>query len=182
MSNNMTYAQALTEAKQMLVQQQLRIKADAEKIRAQQQTIVDQSTQMADMDKRSKEQASEMQRLITEAESLSTRVQEATTAREQAEAVIDRQGQRLTQLQEQQAGMEKRIAEQSDEIIKLIAQLDIARSQLPSSEDQEALAAMSDLLARKNAAAARKTGPTMMRLTDDPAIESNDSFQQAQAA
>ncbi len=39
MSTNMTYAQALTEAKQLIVQQQLRIKADAEKIRSQQQTV-----------------------------------------------------------------------------------------------------------------------------------------------
>lgn len=179
MSSNMTYAQALTEAKQMLVQQQLRIKGDAEKIRAQQQTIVDQSTQMADMDKRMKEQGAEMQRLIEQTESLGTQLQEATTAREQSEAVIDRQGQRLTQLQEQVAGMEKRISEQSDEIIKLIAQLDIARSQLPSKEDQEALLQMSDLLARRDAALARKSGPTMLRLADDASNESSDSFAQA---
>ena len=49
---NMTYAQALTEAKQMIVQQQLRIKADAEKIRSQQQTIVDQSSALYEGERR----------------------------------------------------------------------------------------------------------------------------------
>ena len=41
--STMSYGQALNEARQMIIQQQYRIKADADKIKAQQQQIVDQS-------------------------------------------------------------------------------------------------------------------------------------------
>ena len=54
-SPSYTYAQALNEAKQMIVQQQYRIKQDAEKIRSQQQTIVDQSAAMGEQDRKIQE-------------------------------------------------------------------------------------------------------------------------------
>lgn len=179
--STMTYAQALNEAKQMIVQQQLRIKADAEKVRAQQQTIVDQSQLLSDSERRGREQSAELQRLVEEASTTGTTVQELTTAKEQAEAIIDRQGVRLTQMQDAAAELEKRVSEQASQISELTAQIDQARSQLPTREDEEALSSMNDLLARRTAAIARKTGSTL-RMSDDAGSDSSESVPQSIAA
>ncbi len=44
----MSYAQALNEAKQVIIQQSARIKGDLEKIKGQQQTIVDQAAKITE--------------------------------------------------------------------------------------------------------------------------------------
>ena len=112
MSQPMSYAEALNEARQVIVQQQYRIKADAEKIKSQQQTILDQSATLVESERKIREQAGEGQRLAGELQGVTQRLAEMTTAREHAEAVVDRQGQRLTSLQASAADMEKTIAEQ----------------------------------------------------------------------
>src|SRR5437016_13732773 len=95
-----------------------------------------------------KEQVADLARKVEQVASLETRLAQMTVAREQAEAVIDRQGQRLTGLQEQAAG-------QLEQIEKLAAERDELKVQLPSSEDHEALAAMVALLTTKKAPAAQ---------------------------
>ena len=48
----MSYAQALNEAKQVIIQQSSRIKGDLEKIKGQQQTIVDQAARITETEGR----------------------------------------------------------------------------------------------------------------------------------
>jgi chromosome segregation ATPase len=156
-SPHYTYAQALNEAKQMIVQQQYRIKQDAEKIRSQQQTIVDQSSAMSEQDRKIREQAGELERIAGELESLSLQLSELTIAREQAEAVIDRQGERLTSMQAGIADLERHVAEQAEQIDALTHERDELRAQLPTQDDVEALTAMADLLSKRQAAVAKKS-------------------------
>jgi len=165
--SSITYAQALNDAKQMIVQQQLRIKADAEKIRAQQQMIVDHTATIAESDRRLREQSAELQRMVDDSASLGNRCQELTTAKEQAEAIIDRQGNRLTQMQTQISEMEQTISEQATTIESLTQELATIREQLPTSADQEALSAMADLLAKRPASMAARKSPSPMRIAED---------------
>ena len=81
---------------------------------------------------------------------------QAVVAREQAEAIVDRQGQRLTNLQAQSEQQESRIASQDAQIEKLFTELQAAREQAPSSDDQQALAAMAALLTTKKVASKEK--------------------------
>jgi predicted RNase H-like nuclease (RuvC/YqgF family) len=157
-SPHYTYAQALNEAKQMIVQQQYRIKQDAEKIRAQQQTIVDQSAAMSEQDRKIREQATELQRIAGEMEALSLQLSEVSTARAQAEAVIDRQGERLTSMQAGIADLERHVAEQAEQVDALSRERDELRAQLPTRDDIEALTAMAELLSKRQAAVAKKSG------------------------
>ena len=188
----MSYAQALTEAKQMIVQQQLRIKADADRIKSQQQTIVEQSSALVEHERKIREQAAELQRLAEDLKGTTQRLAEMTTAKEQADAVLDRQGQRLTNLQHTNADMERRIAEQDGRIAELASERDALLAQLPTREDEEALAAMSDLLAKRPAALRRSTdgapssSPAPMRLaevvSEPDSPESPDHEARAEAA
>ena len=172
-----TYAQALNEAKQMIVQQQYRIKQDAEKIRAQQQTIVDQSATLSEQDRKIREQAGELARIAGEMEGLCLQLSEMTVAREQAEAVLDRQGERLPSMQAGIADLERHVAEQADQIDTLTHERDALRAQLPTQDDIQALDAMAELLSKRQAAVARKgaaaqpapqgKGASKMRLSDD---------------
>jgi hypothetical protein len=91
-------------------------------------------------------------------ESLVQQLSEVTTAREQAEAVIDRQGERLTSMQAGIADLERHVAEQAEQIDSLVRERDELRSQLPTADDVEALTAMADLLSKRQAAVAKKAG------------------------
>ena len=109
----MSFAQALNEAKQVIVQQSNRIKADAEKIKQQQRTIVDQCSIITDAEMKLKEQTAKAQAAARGAvDALEANIAQAVVAREQAEAIVDRQGQRLTNLQAQSEQQESRIASQ----------------------------------------------------------------------
>ena len=154
---SMSFAQALNEAKQVIVQQSNRIKSDAEKIRQQQQTIVDQCSLITEHERNSREQAAKIAQQAELIEALEAKLAQATVAREQAEAVIDRQGQRLGALQEHVATLEQRVAEQSDQIDRLTQERDGYRNQVPSQADEEALAAMSALLTTKKAKTVTRT-------------------------
>ena len=153
----MSYAQALSEAKQVIVQQSNRIKADAEKIKQQQQTIVDQCSIITDHEMKTKEQAAEVSKLQDQQEQIEAKLAQTTVAREQAESVCDRQGQRLTSLQEQVDTLETKLSDQSDQIAKLTAERDEYKNQLPSSADEAALAEMAALLSTKRAPASTST-------------------------
>ena len=52
MANDMTFAQALNEAKGVILQLSNRVKADAEKVRSQQQTIISQSSTITQQEAR----------------------------------------------------------------------------------------------------------------------------------
>ena len=146
---DMSFAQALNEAKQVIVQQSNRIKADAEKVKQQQQTIVDQCSIITDHEMKLKERAGEVLLQQEEIEALEAKVAQATVAREQAEAVCDRQGQRLTTLTGQVEAMTLKLAELNEEVQKLTAERNQYRDQLPSKADEDALAAMAALLTTK---------------------------------
>ncbi len=165
---DMSFAQALNEAKQVILQQSNRIKADAEKIKQQQQTIVDQCALITDTELKFKEQSGELSSLQQQQEQLEVKLSQMTVAREQAEAVVDRQGQRLTGLQEQVDTLEEKLAEQSEQITQLTAERDDYKNQLPSTADEAALAEMAALLSTKRSPAAgkdsSKEGSKPMRL------------------
>ena len=87
----MSFAQALNEAKQVIVQQSNRIKTDAEKIKQQQQTIVDQCSIITDTEIKLREQTAEAQKQQERIDALEANIAQAVVAREQAEAIVDRQ-------------------------------------------------------------------------------------------
>jgi predicted nucleic acid-binding Zn-ribbon protein len=165
---DMSFAQALNEAKQIIVQQSNRIKADADKIRQQEKTIVDQCSLITGHEVKLKQHAGETARQAELIETLESKLAQATVAREQAEAIIDRQGQRLTTLQEQIATLEQKIAGQTEAIEQLTAERDSYRLQVPSKEDEDALASMAALLTTKKAPGGKETAarPNTMRIAE----------------
>jgi hypothetical protein len=182
MAQVLSFGQALNEAKQIIVQQSTRIRADADKIRIQQQTIVDQCATVAELERKNREQNEATQTKTQELAALQSRLLDESTARAQADAVVDRQGQRITSLQNTVMQLETQLGQQSDELAQVrrerdeqVSQLtrqrdeqvtqanndrdeqaarlsrecEALRQQLPSSEDEQALAAMTLLLSRK---------------------------------
>jgi chromosome segregation ATPase len=149
MAQDMSFAQALTEAKGLIVQQATRIKGDAEKISVLQQTVVDQCSTVSEQERRLKEQSDTLVRRTQEVAALEERLAETTIAREQAEAIIDRQGQRLTSLQAANVEIEQTVSELQARMAEATRVRDELLSQLPSREDAEALAEMSMLLTTK---------------------------------
>jgi chromosome segregation ATPase len=184
----MSFAKALNEAKQVIVQQQYRIKADAEKIKTQQQQIIDQSAVMIDNERKLKEQAAEIRRLSDELESAQQRLADVTTAREQAEAQVDRQGQQITTMQAAAVEFERTIAGQAERIASLADERDSLLEQLPTKEDEDALSALADLLNRRPssqkrlAAGAPAGGSSGTIRLAQVVSESESGEQQAQAA
>jgi hypothetical protein len=164
----MSFAQALNEAKQVIVQQSNRIKTDAEKIKQQQQTIVDQCSIITDTEMKLREQTSEAQKQQERIDALEANIAQAVVAREQAEAIVDRQGQRLTTIQAQCESQERRIADQDAQIQRLRAELSAAQEQAPSTEDQQALSAMAALLTTKKTTTKDKPS---LRMSDDNRAE-----------
>ena len=149
MSTEMSFAQALTEARQIIVQQSNRIKGDLDRIKAMQETITAQTGTIAEHERTATLTTSTVDGLNAQVRELTGQVDATRTAKEQAEAVCDRQGQRLTQLQESVATLERQLAEQAERVAHLQGELDDTKVQLPTSEDHEALAALSTLLAAK---------------------------------
>jgi chromosome segregation ATPase len=166
-STNLTYAQALNDAKALIVQQSARIKSDAQKIRQQAEEIA-QWRAMAD------EMGAELERLRP----LQPRLAEAQAGREQAEAIVGRQRTEIEQIEAASRELQKILCEQAGRINELSAELDRARGALPSEEDEAALEAMASLLsaARKPKKAeppaapapAENPGPRMMVIPADP--------------
>ena len=107
---------------------------------------------------KNKEQQAAVARQATQIEELEGQLSKLTVAREQAESVIDRQGQRMSNLQEQVTAFEKKTAEQSAAIEQLTAERDAIQSRVPSEEDAAALAEMASLLTTKKAGGASKDG------------------------
>src|SRR5207237_2722130 len=90
----MSFAKALNEAKGVLVQLSNRVQADAAKLRQQQQTIVSQSATIAEQHARIREQDEQIARYNEEVGALHGRTTQAEAAREHAEALVNRQGEK----------------------------------------------------------------------------------------
>src|SRR5438270_13172336 len=89
MAQEMSFAQALTEAKQIIVQQSNRIKSDLEKIRALQETVASQTSALAASERTIREQADALAEHDEQLRTLSAQLTEASQARDQAETIID---------------------------------------------------------------------------------------------
>jgi chromosome segregation ATPase len=186
----MSFAQALNEAKGVILQLSNRVKADAEKIRSQQDSIAAKSATVAELEGRVTEMtaahAAETARLAGRAADeaaqaaarhaeqvagLETRIKDAEAAGAHAEAILNRQGERILSLESAAAEREAEIADLKAEIANLIAERDAVRSQLPSDEDAAALASMAQLLIKAAPAIekAKKSAGPKMRLADDAA-------------
>src|SRR6478736_2511425 len=92
---DMSFAQALNEAKGVIIQLSGRVKADAEKVRQQQQTIVSQSATIAQNETQIRQQEEALSAAIDEVAGLHGRIQEMDAAREHAEQILNRQGEKI---------------------------------------------------------------------------------------
>ncbi|HWE01533.1 MAG TPA: hypothetical protein VG326_03920 [Tepidisphaeraceae bacterium] len=145
----MSFAQALNDAKQIIVQQASRIKADAEKSRVHQEMLTSQATTIGEQEKRIANQSAEIERQAVQIGELTSRLGDSITANGQSEAVVNRQGERIQSLQATVAEMEARLGEQSEQIHDLQRQNELILEKLPTQEDIEALASLSALLTKK---------------------------------
>jgi predicted RNase H-like nuclease (RuvC/YqgF family) len=149
-STNLTYAQALNDAKALIVQQSARIKADSQKIRQQAEEIAQWRT-MAD------EMGAELERL----RALEPQLEAAQAGRSQAEATVGRQRMEVEQIEAASRELQKILGEQAARINELSGELEQIRGALPSEEDEAALEAMASLLtaARKPKKAEAQAAP-----------------------
>jgi chromosome segregation ATPase len=148
-TQEMSYAQALNEAKQVIIQQSSRIKGDLEKIKGQQQTIVDQAARVTETEARIMELSSDFARQAEELRTVEGRYTEAEAGRKQAEGVINRQGERINHLEAQVEQLTKDLESANEMIADLSRERDELRVQLPTNDDIEALNSMMALLSQK---------------------------------
>jgi chromosome segregation ATPase len=178
MAQEMSFAQALNEAKGVILQLSNRVKADAEKIRMQQQTIVSLSATVTQSEVRARQQAETSARQAEELAALRERAKQADAAREHAEAILNRQGQKITHLESANAELTARMSEHKAQIVALSQQRDALRAQLPSDEDAAALASMAQLL-HKAAPAIEKAKKTTAAVPGKMRLAGNDSIAEA---
>ncbi len=149
MPTPMSYAQALNEAKKVIVQQSHRIKSEIDTVRTQQQVMAEQKAAITDREKRLEEDAAALQKQTDEMRELDAKLKAEQNAREQAEAIVDRQGERVTNMQAQAAELEKRLAEQAEIIARLAQEREELAARVPSDDDDKALAELTSLLTTK---------------------------------
>ena len=147
---NMTYAQALTDARTLIVQQSARIKSDAQKIRAQQDEIAQLRSDL-------EATTDEVQRLRP----LEPQLAEAQAGRDRAEAMVGRQRVEIESLETASGELQKMLGEQAARIHEMTIELEQLRAKLPTHEDVAALESMAALLstARAGARARRPERP-----------------------
>ena len=161
MPQEMSFAQALTEARQIIVQQSNRIKADLDRVKSVQENLTAQIAATAEAERQNREKTIDLTEANEQIKIVNVKLEEMKVAKEQGEAVIDRQGQRITQMQESIAALEKHLAEQTQKADESVQQLQSMRGQMPTQEDTEALAALSSLLAAKKGASAPPAPPAL---------------------
>ncbi len=162
----LSFAQALNEAKQIIVQQASRIKSDSDKIKIQQDMLMSQGQTIGEQERRIKELSGEFERKSAEIEALNQKLAQTLTAKEQAEAVINRQGEKITSLQSVASDLERKVGEQSETIHTLDRERESLLERLPTKEDAEALAAMSALLMKKVTSSSTPAKGPQMRMAD----------------
>ena len=155
-SQDMSFARALNEAKGVIIQLSGRVKTDADKIRTQQQTIVSQSASIAQAEERIRQQEEALAAAVDEVAGLHKRVEEADTAREHSEAILNRQGEKIQALVAANEDLETMISEMKLLVADLTRERDELRAALPTADDAAALAEMTQLLS-KAAPAIEKT-------------------------
>ena len=133
--SNMTYAQALTDARSLIVQQSTRIKADAAKIK-QQADEIERWKSLAD------DMAAELERL----KGIEPKLAESQAAREQAEVTVGRQRMEIEALEAASRELQRILGDQAARINDLTSELEQTRDALPTNEDEAALEAMQSLL------------------------------------
>jgi chromosome segregation ATPase len=171
--DTMSFAQALNEAKGVIIQLSNRVKADADKVRTQQQTIVSQCATIAEHEEKMRAMDAAAAAKATEMAALTARIAELESARDSADAMINRQGERIRTLEAAKAENEARMMEMAMELAKVTTERDDLRGGMPTQDDQAALAGMAALLAKAAPVLekAKKTGPTMRIAQDDPIAE-----------
>jgi predicted RNase H-like nuclease (RuvC/YqgF family) len=127
--------------------------------------LTNQGATISEQEGRIRQQAAELQNLASEIDSLSNKLQEAITAKNEAENIINRQGEKINGLLSRGVELERRVSEQSEKVHMLERERESLVEKLPTQEDAEALAAMSALLMRKVTGSPAKAGP-QMRLAD----------------
>lgn len=135
MSTTTSYAEALNEAKSLIIQQSNRIKGDAEKLRKQSQEIGQLRATTQDM-------SQEISRLQTVEHELSS----VSQAKDQAEAMVGRQRVQIDSLESSGREMQRVLGEQAERIADLSRELESMREQLPTEADEAALSSLSTLL------------------------------------
>ena len=177
-SQDMSFAQALNEAKGVIIQLSGRVKADADKIRSQQQTIVSQSASIAQNEERIRQQEEALSAAVDEVSGLHERIKEADAAREHAEAILNRQGEKIQLLVAANEELETLISETKLQLAQMTRERDALKAELPTAEDAAALAAMTQLLTKAAPAIekAKKTGgsPKMRIAADSAAAVATD--------
>src|SRR6476469_9868 len=137
---DMSFARALNEAKGVIIQLSGRVKADADKVRTQQQTIVSQSAMIAQAEERIRQQEEALGAAVDEVAALHKRVEEADTAREYSEAILNRQGEKIQALVAANEDLETMISEMKLLVSDLTRERDELHAALPTADDAEALA------------------------------------------
>ena len=106
-----------------------------------------------------------MVKVDAEIDAIKARLIEQTSAREQSEAVCDRQGERITNLQATVADLEAKLTEQSEIAATLKRERDEYRAQLPTKEDEDALAELTSLLTTKRIPTSLKANSSQSQTT-----------------
>ena len=139
---NMTYARALNDAKTLIVQQSARIKADAQKLKAQSEEI-----------ERLRAAVDQMSAETDRLRALEPRLAEAAAGREQAEALVGRQRMEIESLETASRELQRMLGEQAGRINELTAESEQLKAHLPTDEDAAALEQMAALLSNARAGA-----------------------------
>jgi DNA repair exonuclease SbcCD ATPase subunit len=138
----MTWAQALNDARTLIVRQSARIKSDAQAIKAQQDEIAQLRAAL-------EATAAEVQRL----RSLEPQLTDALARREHAEAVVGRQQVEIDSLETASRELQRMLGEQAGRITEMTTELQRLRSSVPTDEDAAALESMAALLTTARAGA-----------------------------
>jgi hypothetical protein len=145
---NMTWAQALNDARALIVQQSARIKSDAQKIRAQQEDVVRLHAALNEM-------SAELQRL----RALEPQLADAQAGREHAEALVGRQRVEIDSLETASRELQRMLGEQASRINHMASELHRLRAHVPTDEDAAALESMAALLTTARSGSRNKQRP-----------------------
>jgi hypothetical protein len=147
-TSNMTWAQALNDARALIVQQSARIKSDAQKLRAQQDDVARLQAALNEM-------SAEVQRL----KGLEARLADAQAGREHAESVVGRQRVEIDSLETASRELQRMLGEQASRINQMSAELHRLRAHVPTDEDAAALESMAALLTTARSGARGRQRP-----------------------
>ncbi len=149
----MTYAQALSTAKETILKNAEQIRVDQESIQRQAEQIRQQSAEISQREVEAEGLREELAGETRRANQLSNDLSAERTGREQAEATCGRQHVQIEQMQQKAIELQDVIDEQESvvdamrkQVSELMAELESVRSKLPTEADIAALAEMNELL------------------------------------